>query len=91
MREYWNDPERTAEVMIADDEGKMWMYTGDEAEMDEEGYVRITGRIKDIIIRGGENIHPLEVWQSRSPSVSTIWCREMVWAYDRLYSKSSRG
>lgn len=91
MREYWNDPERTAEVMIADDEGKMWMYTGDEAEMDEEGYVRITGRIKDIIIRGGENIHPLEVCHSRSPSVSTIWCRGMVWAYDRLYSKISRG
>jgi acyl-CoA synthetase (AMP-forming)/AMP-acid ligase II len=37
------------------------MYTGDEAQMDEQGYVRITGRIKDLIIRGGENIHPLEV------------------------------
>ncbi|KAJ3503302.1 hypothetical protein NM208_g16543 [Fusarium decemcellulare] len=37
------------------------MYSGDEAEMDEQGYVQITGRIKDLIIRGGENIHPLEV------------------------------
>ncbi|KAL7621492.1 hypothetical protein AAE478_008815 [Parahypoxylon ruwenzoriense] len=41
--------------------GRRWMYTGDEAVMDDEGYVTITGRIKDLIIRGGENIHPLEV------------------------------
>ena len=61
MKEYWGDPERTAEVMIPDDNGEVWMHTGDEAEMDAEGYVKITGRIKDIIIRGGENIHPLEV------------------------------
>jgi acyl-CoA synthetase (AMP-forming)/AMP-acid ligase II len=40
---------------------KVWMHTGDEAEMDAQGYVKITGRIKDLIIRGGENIHPLEV------------------------------
>jgi acyl-CoA synthetase (AMP-forming)/AMP-acid ligase II len=39
----------------------MWMHTGDEASMDADGYVRITGRIKDLIIKGGENIHPLEV------------------------------
>lgn len=61
MKGYWNDPARTAEVMIADADGKTWMHTGDEAEMDAEGYVKITGRIKDLIIRGGENIHPLEV------------------------------
>ena len=61
MKEYWGAPERTAEVMLRDDEGKIWMHTGDEAEMDNEGYVKITGRIKDIIIKGGENIHPLEV------------------------------
>lgn len=43
-------------------EGKrQWMYSGDEARMDEEGFVEITGRIKDLIIRGGENIHPLEI------------------------------
>ncbi|KAK6504316.1 hypothetical protein TWF506_002519 [Arthrobotrys conoides] len=58
---YWNDPERTAEVMIHDEEGVRWMFTGDEAEMDEEGYIKITGRIKDLIIRGGENIHPLDI------------------------------
>lgn len=61
MKEYWGAPERTAEVMLQDNEGKVWMHTGDEAEMDGEGYVKITGRIKDIIIKGGENIHPLEV------------------------------
>ena len=61
MKEYWGQPEKTKEVMRTDDEGKMWMYTGDEAAMDEEDYVSITGRIKDLIIRGGENIHPLEV------------------------------
>ena len=61
MKEYWNAREKTEEVMLKDEEGKVWMHTGDEASMDEEGYVSITGRIKDLIIRGGENIHPLEV------------------------------
>ncbi|GAB7357328.1 hypothetical protein MBLNU459_g8285t2 [Dothideomycetes sp. NU459] len=63
MREYYADPARTAEVLVEDPAhpGKWWMHTGDEAAMDEDGYVRITGRIKDLIIRGGENIHPLEV------------------------------
>ncbi|KAJ5573987.1 uncharacterized protein N7459_008414 [Penicillium hispanicum] len=61
MKEYWGDPERTAEVMLADDTGKVWMHTGDEASISRDGYVSITGRIKDLIIRGGENIHPLEI------------------------------
>ena len=67
MKGYWGDPERTAEVLQPgpDVNGNgnetMWMHTGDEASMDEEGYVTISGRIKDLIIRGGENIHPLEV------------------------------
>jgi len=61
MKEYWGQPEKTAEAMLKDDEGKVWMHTGDEGSMDEEGYIAITGRIKDLIIRGGENIHPLEV------------------------------
>ncbi|CAM1506313.1 Fc.00g059540.m01.CDS01 [Cosmosporella sp. VM-42] len=61
MKGYYGDEERTAEVRIPDEEGTMWMYSGDEAEMDADGYVQITGRIKDLIIRGGENIHPLEV------------------------------
>lgn len=61
MKGYWGDEKRTSEVMVADDDGVMWMHTGDEATMDADGYVRITGRIKDLIIKGGENIHPLEV------------------------------
>ncbi len=61
MKEYWGQPEKTAEVLKPDSEGKVWMHTGDEASMDDEGYVSITGRIKDLIIRGGENIHPLEI------------------------------
>ncbi|GAA2721355.1 MULTISPECIES: AMP-binding protein [Streptomyces] len=57
MLGYWDDPARTAEVVDA--EG--WMHTGDLAEMDEDGYVRIVGRIKDMIIRGGENVYPREI------------------------------
>lgn len=66
MKGYWGDACRTAEVMIPSIDPwtgieEAWMHTGDEAEMDAEGYIKITGRIKDIIIRGGENIHPLEI------------------------------
>ncbi|KAI5196164.1 acyl-CoA synthetase/AMP-acid ligase-like protein II [Aureobasidium subglaciale] len=61
MKGYWGDEARTQEAIQADDKGILWMHTGDEASMDENGYVRITGRIKDLIIRGGENIHPLEI------------------------------
>ena len=57
MLGYWNDPERTAEAI--DDDG--WMHTGDLAVMDDEGYVNIVGRIKDMIIRGGENVYPREI------------------------------
>ena len=57
MLGYWNQPEDTAKVL--DQNG--WMHTGDLAIMDEEGYVKISGRIKDIIIRGGENISPREI------------------------------
>ncbi|KAG7141161.1 putative acyl-CoA synthetase YngI like protein [Verticillium longisporum] len=61
MRGYWGDAARTAEDRIDEPDGRTWMYSGDEASMDANGYVAITGRIKDLIIRGGENIHPLEV------------------------------
>jgi fatty-acyl-CoA synthase len=57
MLDYWNDPERTATVI--DRAG--WMHTGDLAVMAEDGYVKIVGRIKDMIIRGGENIYPREI------------------------------
>ncbi|KAL1878908.1 hypothetical protein Plec18167_004203 [Paecilomyces lecythidis] len=64
MKEYWGAPDRTAEVLVADQNGKVWMHTGDEATISPDGYVTITGRIKDLIIRGGENIHPLEIENS---------------------------
>lgn len=54
---YWNDPERTAEAVDSDG----WMHTGDLGVMDAGGYVNIVGRIKDMIIRGGENIYPREI------------------------------
>ncbi len=57
MRGYWNDPERTAEAI----DQQRWMHTGDMATMDDEGYVRIVGRIKDMVIRGGENVYPREI------------------------------
>lgn len=49
---YWENEEKTREVMIEDEEGRLWMMTGDEGSMDKDGYLSITGRIKDIIIRG---------------------------------------
>ncbi|MFG2826287.1 AMP-binding protein [Streptomyces sp. NPDC048434] len=57
MLGYWEDPERTAEVIDA----ARWMHTGDLAVMNDDGYVRIVGRIKDMIIRGGENVYPREI------------------------------
>jgi fatty-acyl-CoA synthase len=57
MLGYWDDPERTAEVL----DGDGWMHTGDLATIDAEGYANIVGRIKDMIIRGGENVYPREL------------------------------
>ncbi len=57
MREYWNRPEATAETIV--DDG--WLRTGDVAYMDEEGFVAIQDRIKDMIISGGENVYPAEI------------------------------
>jgi fatty-acyl-CoA synthase len=57
MLGYWNEPGKTAEVLDA----ARWMHTGDIAVMDDDGYLSITGRIKDMVIRGGENVYPREV------------------------------
>tara|TARA_B100000676_G_scaffold309521_1_gene373295 strand:- start:3284 stop:4933 length:1650 start_codon:yes stop_codon:yes gene_type:complete len=57
MSGYWNDEEKTAESIDADG----WMHTGDLAVMDDDGYANIVGRIKDMVIRGGENIYPREI------------------------------
>lgn len=69
---YWNNSAKTAESMSRDAAGVLWLHTGDEAVFDAEGYCSITGRFKDIIIRGGENIYPLEIEERliSHPSIS---------------------
>ena len=57
MLGYWNDAEKTADAI----DGAGWMHTGDLAAMDDHGYLKIVGRIKDMIIRGGENVYPREI------------------------------
>jgi fatty-acyl-CoA synthase len=57
MLGYWDEPEKTAEAI----DRARWMHTGDLAIMDSDGYVNITGRIKDMVIRGGENVYPREI------------------------------
>ncbi len=70
MRGYWNDQERTDEAI---DPGR-WMHTGDLATMDADGYVKVVGRIKDMVIRGGENIYPREIEEFlyTHPSVADV-------------------
>ena len=70
MSGYWNDAERTAEAIDTDG----WMHTGDLAVMDDDGYVNIVGRLKDMIIRGGENVYPREVeeYLYRHPKVQDV-------------------
>ncbi len=69
MKGYWDDPEKTAETIV---DG--WLHSGDLGTMNEHGYVRITGRIKDMIIRGGENIYPREIEEFlfTHPAVSEV-------------------
>jgi fatty-acyl-CoA synthase len=70
MLGYWNDPEKTREAIDA----AGWMHTGDLAVIDEEGYCAIVGRIKDLVIRGGENIYPREIEEFlfRHPKVQAV-------------------
>jgi fatty-acyl-CoA synthase len=70
MKGYWNDAEKTAEAI--DDAG--WMHTGDLATMDAEGYVNIVGRLKDMVIRGGENVYPREIEEFlyRHPKIQDV-------------------
>jgi len=70
MLGYWDDPERTAEAL--DPAG--WMHTGDLAVLDDEGFCNIVGRIKDMVIRGGENIYPREVEEFlyRHPAIQDV-------------------
>ncbi len=69
MLGYWNDTNKTAEAIV---DG--WMHTGDLATMDEDGYVKIVGRSKDMVIRGGENIYPIEIenYLYRHPKIRDV-------------------
>jgi len=70
MHGYWDDEAKTREAIDAEH----WMHTGDLATMDAEGYVNIVGRIKDMVIRGGENIYPREIEEFlyRHPKVQDV-------------------
>lgn len=82
MHGYWDDPAKTAEAIDA--EG--WMHTGDLATMDAEGYVNIVGRIKDLVIRGGENVYPREIEEFlyRHPAVQDV---QVVGVPDQKYGE----
>jgi fatty-acyl-CoA synthase len=82
MHGYWDDPQQTAEAIDA--EG--WMHTGDLAVMDAEGYVNISGRIKDMVIRGGENIYPREIEEFlyRHPAVQDV---QVIGVPDQKYGE----
>ncbi|HET7411543.1 MAG TPA: AMP-binding protein [Pararhizobium sp.] len=70
MQGYWDDPENTAAAITGDG----WMQTGDLATIDEDGYAAIVGRVKDMVIRGGENIYPREVEEFlyRHPAIADV-------------------
>jgi fatty-acyl-CoA synthase len=70
MLGYWDDPERTAQAIDAGG----WMHTGDLATMDADGYCNIVGRIKDMVIRGGENVYPREIEEFlyRHPKIQDV-------------------
>lgn len=82
MHGYWDDPARTEEAIDADG----WMHTGDLATMDDQGYVNIVGRIKDMVIRGGENIYPREIEEFlyRHPKVQDV---QVVGLPDKRYGE----
>jgi len=82
MQRYWNDPDQTAEAI---DSGR-WMHTGDLATLDNEGYCNIVGRIKDMVIRGGENIYPREIEEFlyRHPKIQDV---QVIGVPDRKYGE----
>jgi fatty-acyl-CoA synthase len=70
MRGYWDEPERTREAI----DDARWMHSGDLATLDNEGYCNIVGRIKDMLIRGGENVYPREIEEfvAQHPKVQAV-------------------
>ena len=83
---YWRNPEKTAEAISVDSEGTVWLRTGDEALFTEQGYCTITGRFKDIILRGGENVYPLEI-EERLCSHPAITSAAVVGIKDSRYGE----
>jgi fatty-acyl-CoA synthase len=86
MLGYWNEPELTTQTIDA----ARWMHTGDLATMDDDGHVRIVGRIKDMIIRGGENIYPREIEEFlyTHPSVADV---QVIWHPQRAVRRRGHG
>jgi len=82
MLGYWNNPEATAGAI----DGARWMHTGDLAIMDDEGYLKIVGRNKDMIIRGGENVYPREVEEFlfTHPAVADV---QVIGVPDKTYGE----
>ena len=82
MLGYWNDEEKTRSAIDA----ARWMHTGDLATMDEEGYLNIVGRIKDMVIRGGENIYPREIEEFlySHPKISDV---QVIGVPDKKYGE----
>jgi fatty-acyl-CoA synthase len=82
MLGYWDEPDRTAEAI---DPGR-WMHTGDLATMNAEGYVNVVGRIKDMVIRGGENVYPREIeeYLHTHPDIADV---QVIGVPDRKYGE----
>jgi fatty-acyl-CoA synthase len=82
MLGYWGEPDKTAEVIDA----ARWMHTGDLATMDDAGYLNIVGRIKDMVIRGGENVYPREIEEFlySHPAISDV---QVVGVPDERYGE----
>jgi len=70
MSGYWNDPEKTKDTI----DSRGWIKTGDLGQFDEDGYLKIIGRLNDMVIRGGENIYPMEIEEyfMKHPKISDI-------------------
>lgn len=86
MAGYLHNSEKTEEVMKKDEDGVVWMHTGDECYIDEEGFCYITGRLKELIIRGGENIYPNEI-EARLAEHPAVAEASVVGLQDRRYGE----
>ena len=82
MNGYWDDPDKTAEAIDADG----WMHTGDIGVIDEAGYGNVVGRIKDMVIRGGENVYPREIEEFlyRHPKIQDV---QVIGVPDQRYGE----